>query len=473
MLTIFQLEIRKAVVGRKNLFVLVLYSAFLLAFILINAAAFSEVREREGRHFETMAAAVDTRANHYRARSIYDLQRPAHISDDVVEQRTILYRLLRRLGDYAQQMVVAMQEAGRMDEIAVISAINYAFVTYYEWRLAYFPYSTNQEGFPPAGLGGTLFLFPERVPFHRAYYDFSKYLLDNDIYMLYESEMLGINFAFQVMRHILPLAILFIVFTVVSDVFTADNQWGSYKFLLVNPISRTKVYIAKMAAAVTVALAIIFGPILFLALALGVINGFGFAGYPILVQSGAYTSFTPLPNNLWYDRMRGNFVGYIWRPFFQLGNYYVNTGLAYVPEQRAIGLTVFSSHIPYGNFFTPHPDLVLLPMLTVILMTLPLYLLLVLAAVAASAMLGVIFQRSIPTLIMGVALGMGVVLFPAPDRGISISARLNPLIYTNPVNILNGLGSTTALTGIAVLALWCALFTVAGLMIFARRDIRC
>jgi len=66
-----------------------------------------------------------------------------------------------------------------------------------------------------------------------------------------------------------------------------------------------------------------------------------------------------------------------------------------------------------------------------------------------------------------------VILFPAPIRNISVVARLNPFMYTNPINILNGLGSTTALTGVVVLAGWSVLFIAAGMLIFTRRDIRC
>jgi hypothetical protein len=101
------------------------------------------------------------------------------------------------------------------------------------------------------------------------------------------------------------------------------------------------------------------------------------------------------------------------------------------------------------------------------------YVLLIFAAVSVSAMVGIIFQRGIPTLIVTVVLSLAVVFFPAPQQELGILARLNPFVYTNPINILNGPGSTTALTGVVVLAAWCALFVVVGLLVFIRRDIRC
>jgi ABC-type transport system involved in multi-copper enzyme maturation permease subunit len=140
-----------------------------------------------------------------------------------------------------------------------------------------------------------------------------------------------------------------------------------------------------------------------------------------------------------------------------------------------LGLTpITSSHGQFGNYlFTPNPALQITPMLSVIFMTLPIYMLLILVAVAVSALLSVVFQRNIPVLITGTLLSLGVVLFPAPESNMSVLARLNPYLYTNPINILNGLGSTTALTGVVVLAGWSAVFITAGLLLFKKRDIRC
>ncbi|MCL2204825.1 MAG: ABC transporter permease subunit [Defluviitaleaceae bacterium] len=479
MYTIFLLECKKALSNRKNRFSLILYCALLFVFVLQNDATFSDARERELEQLSMLPVRISNAANTRWMTTVYNAQWiPAPGFEDdfnlITQAATNSYHTLRRMEIYAQQMTVAMKENDRTTEIIFL---NYLYRAHLEQYL----FAYNILGVPqPIGLfylsrcGHNIPLdYNARIAFYRENQEFIQYFVDNDILFLYENEMRGINFIYQALRQLLPLAVLFIVFIVASDTFTSDNQWGSYKFLLVNPISRKKVFISKLIAACTIAFALVLGPVIVLGLALGVMNGFGPYNYPILTQMGTYATFTPLQNNLAFDQTVGNFL---WRllEFTQMEQAFASTGLAYVPEHPALGLTPITSHVLFENYlFTPNPALQYTPMLLVIFMALPLYLLVILVAVSAIALLSVLFQHSIPVLIIGVIFSIGAILFPAPVSNISLLARLNPFIYVNPINILNGVGSTTALMGVVVLALWSVVLTILSLFLFTKRDIRC
>jgi ABC-type transport system involved in multi-copper enzyme maturation permease subunit len=480
MAAIFLLEWKKALSSRKNLFIIVLYTGFLFTFAITNVRTFSDMRERELQRLRAAAARTEQTAKMNWFHTSYNPNRVqySHLDERVLEIRTLIsnkfYDSLLIIADNCFLMVEAMEISDRTAEIYFFNNMRlteherYLF-TYDLYGVAINPYGNEiARGRPPVPYN-----YVERIAYHQAHREFTQYFVDNNIPHLYESEMRGLNFAYQVMRQILPMVMLFIVLVSISDVFTSDNQWGSYKFLLTNPVSRAKVFFIKLVSACSIAFVMVFGPVAVLVVILSVINGFGPVNYPILTQWDAFTSLTALPNNLAADREIGNFVGR-WTSLFSLELDFINNGLAYIREHPSLGLTSYSSYRPVVYYlFPPHPDLRYTPMLRVIFMSLPLYMLLILAASALSAMLSAFFQRGIPVVIISVTASLGVVFFPAPESDAGMLTRLSPYFYTNPVNILNGLGSTTALTGVFVLAGWSVLFIGAGLLLFARRDIRC
>jgi len=481
MSAIFKMECKKALANRKNWFVLILFTGFLLTFVFLNMRNFADAREREARIFQQMVIRAESMAEGAWARSAYN---PNHVLPQGLPQdmfishmrsSTKMYHTFRRLAEYGRQMAVAIADNERETEQAIINNMYKAVIEMYTYRIAICLWGDGRprNAFIRTRLGDVPVDHPLRLEYYLAKQSFSQHFVDNDILFLYESEMRGFNFTYQVMRQIFPLVMLFVVFMAVGDVFTSDNRTGSYKFLLVNPVPRWKVFIAKWLAACAIAMAIIFAPLVLMGLGVGIVNGFGPWNYPILTQAGAFSSFTPIPNNVWFDQRVGNFIG-LFVYFFDLPVYFTHNGLAYAAAHPSMGLTPYSSpYIGYLYLFSHHHTLQHTPMVAVLAMALPIFLLLIVLAAATSALLAVILQRDVPTLILGLLLSLGVILFPAPIRNISVVARLNPFMYTNPINILNGLGSSTALTGVVVLAGWSVLFIAAGMLIFTRRDIRC
>jgi len=485
MSAIYKMECKKALANRKNWFVLILFTGFLLTFVFLNMRTFADAREREARIFQQMVLRAETGAKIIWDRTVYNplfepLRGPGgrETQESFVHRsrsNTNSYHTLRRLAEYGRQMAVAITDNNRETEQAMINNMYKAVVEHHTYLIAICRWGDGRprDSFIRTRLGDVPVDHPLRLEYYLAKQRFSQHFVDNDILFLYESEMRGFNFTYQVMRQIFPLVMLFIVFMAVGDVFTSDNRTGSYKFLLVNPVSRWKVFIAKWLASCVIAITIIFTPLVLMGLGVGIVNGFGSWNYPILTQAGAFSSFTPIPNNIWFDQRVGHFIGFFVY-FFDLPVYFTNNGLAYAAAHPSMGLTAYSSpHIGYLYLFSHHHTLQHTPMVAVLAMALPIFLLLIMLAAAASALLSVILQRDMPTLIIGLVLSLGVILFPAPIRSVSVVARLNPFMYTNPINILNGLGSTTALTGVVVLAGWSVLFIAAGMLIFTRRDIRC
>ena len=487
MKSIFILEWQKALGNRKNWFLVTLYLVLLLGFVLVNNQTFNDVRRQEALHVEVM------RQNHEFVLSSYlrvpsswgtwpnieDL--PSYAFDGrtmVTAVRAFYDERYIRMSDaleYSYLLGAAMAQNDRQQELYAFHNFDVILRDLYVESLSIWAFNLGiphrfSDGFDvPMNLH-------ERVPFHQTRADFSQHFIDNDILFIYESEMLGINYIYQAMRQLLPLAMLFIVFMAVSDVFNSDNQTGSYKFMLINPISRYRVFLAKLFSAFTIAAALLFVPLILVGLGVGIVNGFGPHNYPILVQEGSYATLGPLPNNLGLDRQMGFFTGVHHHLTIYNINFptpFTSIGFAYVPEQIALGLTPYSSHIRYSNFFIPHPDIIMASMLNVILMAMPLFMLLVLVAVSVSALLSVISQRGLVTMIASILIASGVLFFPPPQADLSILARLNPYLYTNPINILNGLGSTTALTGVLVLLGWAVALIVAGLFVFGRQDVKC
>jgi ABC-type transport system involved in multi-copper enzyme maturation permease subunit len=468
--------------SRKNWFVVILLFGLLLTFGFSNMAAFDEIRQDEAIRFEQLSNENAQWARHnwnYSAYSgrVYDPTSPRDMRfgrrrvEYMAQYSNIVFRHHDRAQVYAQNLSDAIWENNRRAELEYITNIHASLMTTY---MRLFENGDFNQVSAHHFENGISVFFENRIDFHRSYYEFFRHFVDNDIHFSYESEMTGFNFVYQIMRQLLPLIILVIVFMAIGDVFTSDNNSGSYKFLLLNPISRTKVFLAKIASAFSIAFVMIFVPLILSGIIMGAINGAGSANYPIMVQGDAFSSFVPLPNNLATDTRTGYVTGetFFGTFRFRLGSFNF-TGAGYIPENPALGLTRFSSHAPYANFFTPHENLTFTPMLSIMLMTLPLYALLILTAVAFLALMSVISQRSLPTIIICLLIGMGALAFPSPEADLSLLARLNPFAYINPVNILNGLGSTTMLTGIVVLAGISAIFLTAGILIFRRQDIRC
>lgn len=498
---IFLLELKKAIYNRKNWFVLALYMLLLVVFVLSNMNTFRQVREQELIHIEYLIRFNSITASQIDEALARDTGPWAVINLDRDYPGMSTYRALRiheesvdRFASNLGVLLNAVYEDDRAAEVLAFHRLLYDLSrdikSRYEWR----DRPLWPDPFGPlsvSDMGGVV--FEEWDEFNRVRLEFVRYIVENNLYYLYRNEMTGFNFVYQVLLRFMPFLLLLIAFLTVCDVFTRENETGSYKFLLLQPYSRPSIYLAKLISALGVALLQIFIPLLLFFFILGAINGFGSPNYPVLLHRESYATFTPVVNNLFFQERRG-FLFYI-HAFFGAMSTFTNHGFAYVLEGPFLGIShygvipliePFEAGHPlyalqdllalsrsYTTAFVPSHCLSLIGMSDAILLTIPLYLMLLLLVVSVSALIGVISQNGTVSITVGALLGVMALLFPAPTRDVSLLGRLNPYLYTNPLNILNGLGSTTGLTGMVVLLGLSLSIILIGIRIFSQRDIRC
>ena len=489
---IFILEMKKAIRNRKNWFVMILYVVMLIFFVLSNVNAFQEIRENEIRQINHLAKVNTNTTNLIHESLARETGNWPYLRESTVFSEAFFTHAdsTERFASNLYALMEAMNRNDRSAELFLYSQmlwdIYYDVSNSYEWRgmfvpLAHFPLQD-----------GPFIDFEEWDEFNRLRAEFVQRFVDNDIHYLYRSEMKGFNFIYQAMLRFLPFTLLIIVFLTVCDVFTRENEQGSYKFLLLQPLSRKVVYLSKLMASFAIAFLQFTLPLILLFCVLGIANGWGSANYPVLIHTESYATLNPLQNFLFMHDRRG-FVFYD-TAYFGSVRTFTNHGYGYVLENASLGISSFNttvteplapdsllyelSHLldpwrSYHTAFLPNPRLYLTNMAIAILMTLPLYMALILVGVSVSAMIGIISQSSTISLTLGAVVGSATLLFTAPVKDASVLERLNPFFYTNPLNILNGLGSTTALTGMLVLLGFSFCFIVVGMVLFSRRDIRC
>ena len=505
---IFILELKKAVRNRKNWFVLALYTLLLMVFALSNMDTFRQVREQELHRIDHLRLVNRNTVRQIDAALTMDVSPWPQIRAEKDDFPWSCYRVLRahaasarRFATNLSTLMAAMEENDREAELLAYHQLLYEMSedikNSYEWRgfiiwpHIFGPLSRDDLGMgirSPHGID-----FTEWDEFNQAKLEFVEYVLENDIHYLYPHEMTGFNFVYQVLSRFLPFLILLITFLMVCDIFTRENETGSYKTLLLQPYSRTQIYLSKVFSALGIALLQIFLPLVLLFFVFGVINGFGSANYPVLIHTSSYTTLTPIENNMFWGERFG-FLFYSSAYFGSLQTF-TNHGFAYVIENASLGISPYSlippiedfgpDHPFYGMFdlfflsrayvsaYLPDPALYFGGMLTAMLFTLPLYVALLLLAISVSALLGIISQNSAVSLILGSLVGVVALLFSPAVRNTSLLQRLNPYLYTNPLRIMNGLGSTTGLMGMLVLIGLSICFIVMGIAVFSRRDIRC
>lgn len=505
---IFMLEVKKAVRNRKNWFVLTLYTLLLVVFALSNMNTFREVREQELHRIDHLMLVNRNTVRQIDAGLKMDVSPWPQIRAEKDDFPWSCYRVLRAHATSAERfaanlsvLMAAMGENDREAELLAYHQLLYDMAQdirdSYEWRgFIIWPGMYGPLSFGDLGVGIRSregIDFNEWDEFNHARLEFVEYVLENNIHYLYPHEMTGFNFVYQVLLRFLPFLILLITFLMVCDIFTRENETGSYKTLLLQPYSRTKIYLSKLFSTLGVAVLQIFLPLVLLFFVFGIINGFGSANYPVLIHPNSYTTLTPIENNMFWGE-RAGFLFYS-SAYFGSVSTFTNHGYAYVIENASIGISPYSlippievfdpDHPFYGMFdlfflsrayvsaYLPDSALHLGGMLFAMLYTLPLYVALLLLVVSVSALLGVISQNSAVSLILGALVGIVALLFSPPVRNTSILQRINPYLYTNPLRIINGLGSTTGLMGMLVLLGLSICFIVIGIAVFSRRDIRC
>jgi len=502
---IFILDLKKAIRSRKNWLVLLLYTMLLVIFAASNMADFDRARNNEILQLDYLYRINQNTSNRLNEMLVIrevDMHVLGFHSLHSTGYHTQVANAMKAHADSTKQFSVHIADLidaiQRNDRTAEVEIYNKTLKQLYTDILE----SSEWRGIPvpwPFGplVEGPAIDFDEWDEYNRVNYEFLTYLIENNIHYLYRNEMTGFNFLYQVMQRFLPYVALIFVFLTICDVFTQENETGSYKFLLLQPVSRIKIYIIKLLFALVLAFLMLMLPLLLLFFVFGFFNGFGSPDYPVLIHAESYITLTPLQNHLFVNERRG-FLFYN-SAYFGSVQVFTDHGYGYVTENASLGISTYSlvdetvhsvsrdhpfydlmmarrEWTPwraYTSTFVPNDLLTQAGMLSAILMTLPLYLALMFFTASVSALIGVISQNSTISLTISTLIGAAAILFPNPIRAIPIFARSNPFVYINPLNIINGLGSTTALTGAIVLIGIGFMLTAAGIFIFSRRDIKC
>jgi ABC-type transport system involved in multi-copper enzyme maturation permease subunit len=350
----------------------------------------------------------------------------------------------------------------------------------------------------PSMLIGTEFQIVETLTYFREKLDFAKQLEKENAPMLRVNEMKGYNFLYRTFKDIFPYMSLIIILLILADIMSTERDYGSYKFLLLQPISRGKVLLAKLVAAVTSAWLIILLPIFLCFLLVGMVNGFGSSRYPVIKSTETYTTTEPIQTDIEYTRG----TAYVGDFFSELnGNVdngyrlyeYRNGGLYMGISEYAASLEFSYFTIPNGIYFEQNklavynpnysrlPDKVVdtimnpffkyVTITTFLLQMLPGVLLYLMFGALLGLCISTVTQHSLISFVMCILIGGGGSVLLSNVSG--KIGKFLPFSYGNVVGCMQGLYNRTMLQGILVLVCIDIILYVISYVAFRKRDIIC
>jgi ABC-2 type transport system permease protein len=251
-----------------------------------------------------------------------------------------------------------------------------------------------------------------------------KFLLKNDIKPIYEScSMTSYNFIRLTSIDILPLFLLIIISLFSSDIMSNENDAGTFKVLLIQPISRTKVLFSKIIASTLINISIILLTLFGFFIGLGITKGFGSPKYPVNYYLGS------------------------------LSFGYKGTNMDSI---RLIGI---------GKF---------------ILYMLPLLILMIIALTAICILISTIMNNSTTAICTSILIYITIYIFNNQINAFKKIAHCIPLTYLDVPDVLNGnmiykFGNThiTLLFGLIILIVSTMICYFISAAIFKKKDIIC
>ena len=128
--------------------------------------------------------------------------------------------------------------------------------------------------------------------------NYNRYFCDNDIKPLRNVfQMTGINFLYRVLSELMPYLAAVIVLLLCSDCFVSEVDWGSYKFLLLQPYPRRKFFTAKALSSLVLAFVVMGSSVFVVFAIMSALNGTGSIRYPIAFDPNAFSSFAVTPKS--------------------------------------------------------------------------------------------------------------------------------------------------------------------------------
>lgn len=123
----------------------------------------------------------------------------------------------------------------------------------------------------------------------------NKLLYDNNIKPLESSEeMKGINFLYCTLNVLFPFLLAIIILLLSADTITGELEAGTFKFLLLQPISRRNILFAKLIACIVFCCVSLLGLLIVSFLCVSMMNGMGEINYPIACHFDRILRFTTM-----------------------------------------------------------------------------------------------------------------------------------------------------------------------------------
>lgn len=338
----------------------------------------------------------------------------------------------------------------------------------------------------------------ETLMYYREKLDFANNLSVENAEILGVNEMKGYNFLYLVFKNIFPYISLLVVLLILADIMSTERDYGSYKFLLLQPISRGKILLAKVVAAITSAWIVILVPIFICFLIVGVVNGFGSYKYPVIKSTETYTTTEPIHTDLEYTRGTA-YVGDFFSEFSgEIDNgyrlYEYRDGGLYMGISEYAATTDFSYFtVPNGDFFEGNkisiynpnyyglPDKVVQTIMNpyfsyinisrFLLQMLPGVLLYLMFGALLGLCISTVTQHSLVSFVLCILIGGG-----GSDLLSDINGKIGkflPFSYGNVVDCMQGLYNRTMLQGILVLVSINLILYIISYVAFRKRDIAC
>lgn len=246
----------------------------------------------------------------------------------------------------------------------------------------------------------------------------NQYLLDHDVRIISENtDMTGLFFLRTMFQTLFPILFTGVIVAAAADCVASERDTGSFKFLLLQPIPRRRIFGTKLAVSLLHTLFLTAVPLLFGFLSAALINGMGSAAYPIAYCGDSYCGL-------------------------------LNTGY----ETGAV------SYIGLSDWLIR-----LFPLLLCYLLFLTAFALFV--SVAAKSGITALTVTITTTLVASV---MRPYLTSIP-----VFSAIWPFSYADPSAVLSGEMQTTALFGVIVLLVFSILLILGSFAMLCREDVTC
>mgnify|MGYP000022568934 CR=1 FL=1 len=246
----------------------------------------------------------------------------------------------------------------------------------------------------------------------------NQYLLDHDVRIISENaDMTGFSFLRAMLQTLFPILFTGAIVAAAADCVASERDTGSFKFLLLQPFPRRRIFGAKLAASLLHTFFLTAVPLLVGFCSAALINGMGSAAYPIAYCADSYRGL-------------------------------LNTGY----ETGAVSYIGLSSWL-----------IRLLPLLLCYLLFLTSFALFVsVAAKSGVTALTITITTTLASSVMRPYL-----------TSIPVFSAVWPFSYADPSAVLSGEMQTTALLGIIVLLSFSAVLIFGSCMMFCREDVTC